>query len=207
MKLRTVVLAALATTLLLAPSAQAENDYGRPGWYLGVGFGAGNDFLDSAFEDATGGLIDISTSWSANVRGGYRVWSWMSIEAMYEGVYDIGISETITGSDLAKYTNHTLLVGPKFFIPIKRFQPNLSLAVGAQQQTLKEFIGTPGLDDVSRWDFAFRAGFGLDFYLTENWVINGDIALTVRVKDYGDIGSAVTDNVALTYGGGVQYRF
>ena len=56
-------------------------------------------------------------------------------------------------------------------------------------------------------DFSFRLGVGLDFYLTEHLLINGEIGIPVRAKDWANFGSAITDNVGLTYGGGIQYRF
>ena len=52
-----------------------------------------------------------------------------------------------------------------------------------------------------------RFGFGLDAYLTENWLLNIELAPSIRFTDWGDIGSESTDNVTLTFSGGFQYRF
>ena len=59
----------------------------------------------------------------------------------------------------------------------------------------------------SRWDFTLRVGVGLDAYITENWLINVELAPSIRFADYRDIPRETTDNVTLTVSGGIPYRF
>ena len=67
---------------------------------------------------------------------------------------------------------------------------------------------TEGLDlDLRRWDFTLRFAFGIDAYITENWLVNLELAPSMRFADYGKIVSKTTDNVLLTIGAGVQYRW
>ena len=61
--------------------------------------------------------------------------------------------------------------------------------------------------DLKRWDFALRPGAGMDFYFNEHWSINFEVATTLRAKDWGDLGSVVTDNAIVTYGAGAAYHF
>jgi tripartite-type tricarboxylate transporter receptor subunit TctC len=59
--------------LLMAGASWAQDsepDFGRPGWYVGVGAGGGFDFFEKAIEDATGGEITSSpTGSSTRARG------------------------------------------------------------------------------------------------------------------------------------------
>jgi len=61
--------------------------------------------------------------------------------------------------------------------------------------------------DTSRWDLVLRICLGLDAYLTEHWLVNVELAPSIRFTDYGDIPSQSTDNASLTLSGGIQYRF
>jgi hypothetical protein len=61
--------------------------------------------------------------------------------------------------------------------------------------------------DTSRWDPVLRFGLGIDGYITENWLVNVEIAPGIRFKDWNDLGGQATDNVTLTLSAGVEYRF
>jgi opacity protein-like surface antigen len=208
MRLSLIRIAVLCTTVaLLATTAHAvqpdKPDYGRPGWYAGVGAGAGWDFLEGAISDATRGAVEIGTAGTFNARGGYRVTSWFAIEGMYEGVYDL--TGTLDGQlDFAKSSNHSFLANFKLIAPIWRMHPYLAIGPGAQYGQFDDILGALDRD---RWDFVLRLGLGLDAYVTENWLVNLEIAPSIRFTDYNNIPSQSTDNVSLTFSGGVQYRF
>lgn len=190
---------------LIFTNAAWADDWARPGWYAGVGGGAGFNFFNKYIEENVPiPEVTIDGAGSFNAKAGYRVWSWFALEAMYEGVYDSQIK--VLGQPLAKLSTHSLLGNLKFIAPIKRFQPYLTIGPGAQYG---QFRGDLILDplDTSRWDFTLRFGVGLDFYITENWVVDLELAPSVRFKDYSAIPSASTDNVTMTLNGGVQYRF
>ena len=191
---------ALFSLAALATPAAAD-DFDRPGWFVGAGGGLAVDFLEKAISDATGGLVEITPGGSVNVRGGYRVLSWLAFEGMYEGHY--GLTTEIAGIDAGSLTNHSLLFNTKFIVPTWRIQPYLGLGVGAQQHSIEDAV--PG--DPARWDFMFRAGFGIDTYITKHWVANLELAPAVSVRTYSRIPSRPTDNVTLTFSGGIQYRF
>jgi len=205
--LKSLVIVPLAT-LLLASASWADTqwaDYGRPGWYFGAGAGAGIDFLSEAVQDETGGNVDLSIGGSFNARAGYRVTSWFAFELMYEGIY--GTDVEVTGVSAFEQDLHTVAGNFKFLLPTSpsRVQPYLILGPGGQYG---DFDGEGIFDglDTTRWDFALRAAFGADTYITENWLINVELAPSVRFADYTDVPSQVTDNVTLTFGLGIQYR-
>jgi opacity protein-like surface antigen len=95
-----------------------------------------------------------------------------------------------------------------FILPTWRIQPYFSIGPGAQYANLDAMgpFDKFGLD-LKRWDFMLRAGFGLDAYVTENWLLNLELAPSVRFADYSRIPSKTTDNVQLTVSLGIQYRF
>jgi hypothetical protein len=193
---------------LIATTSWAEKpapSYSRPGWYVGVGAGGGVDFLSEAVQDATGGFVDLSVGGSFNARGGYRVTSWFAFEVMYEGVY--GTEAEILGMKSASsFSTHGFVGNFKFIAPIWRVHPYFMLGPGAQYGIFDGKGPFSGLD-LTRWDFMLRTAFGIDAYITENWLVNLELAPSIRFADYGDIPSEVTDNVTLTFGAGVQYRW
>jgi len=199
-----IVLISVASFLLLSAPSLAEKgpDYGRRGWYAGVGAGAAIDFLEEWIEEAIP-LADIKSTGSFNARGGYRVWSWFALEAMYEGTYRSNIE--ILDIEVAEFSTHSLLGNLKLLVPIKRFHPYFMLGLGAQYGSW-DGLGI-GFSDTNRWDMVVRPAVGLDVYLTENWLVDLELGIPVRIADWTNIPSQITDNVTITIGVGAQYRF
>jgi hypothetical protein len=203
MSYRLQIAIALISCMLLSGTATAAGagDFARPGPYIGVGFGAGWDFLEDAIEGVIPEL-QVGTGWSANARVGYRVTSWFAAEALYEGIYDLDMK--FNDLKFAETSLHSILGNFKFILPTWRMHPYIGLGFGTQYGTFKDVAG---ILNTSRWDFVFRPSLGLDSYVTESWVINFEIAPSIRFADYGNIPSETTDNVSLTFSGGLQYRF
>ncbi|MBW2697406.1 MAG: outer membrane beta-barrel protein [Deltaproteobacteria bacterium] len=200
MKLR--IIAVILCASVIATEAVAD-DFDRRGWYVGVGAGAGWDFLSEFIEEETGGIVALRPTGSFNARAGYRVFSWLAFEGMYEGVY--GLTTEILGVEVGRYSFNSLLFNVKLIVPIWRLQPYFILGAGGQQGS---FDGNGILDgfDASRWDPVVRTGFGLDAYVTKHWIVNVELTPSIRFTDWIDP-SVSTDNVTLTLSGGVQYRF
>lgn len=130
-----------------------------------------------------------------------------AIEGLYEGVYRSNI-EIMGEETAAERTTHSLVANLKFIAPTWRIHPYFTLGAGAQYARFKAKGPFSALDlDLNRWDFTLRFGFGIDGYITENWLLNLEVAPSIRFTDYGDIPSKTTDNVLLTIGLGLQYRF
>ena len=191
--------------LLLASTSWAEPDFGRSGWYVGVGGGASFSFFDEAIRDYTSGDVDSSNASSFNARGGYRVASWFAFELMYEGAY--GYETEVLGVDAAETNTHAVIGNFKFIVPTWRVHPYLMIGPGGQHAN---FDGKGLLFDrldTSRWDFILRMALGVDGYITENWLVNLEIAPAIRFADYTNVPTEITDNIVMTVGLGVQYRF
>jgi opacity protein-like surface antigen len=190
--------------LVFANTAWA-GDFTRPGWYVGVGGGVGANFFNKYIEENQPiEVVSIDPAGSFNARGGYRVWPWLAFEAMYEGAYDSQIK--VLDRPFAKLSTHSFVGNLKLLLPIKRFQPYIMVGAGGQYGQFSSNLPDP-FADLSRWDVTLRTAVGLDFYITEHWVLDTELAPSVRFKDYDDIPSATTDNVTLTWSVGVQYRF
>jgi opacity protein-like surface antigen len=196
------VAVAILFVSMVGTEASAD-DFDRRGWYVGGGFGVGVDFLSSFLESESGGVVQINPTGSINVRGGYRAYSWLALEAMYEGVYDL--STEIAGTEVSRSSFHSILFNAKFIVPIWRIQPYFIIGGGPQQGSFDGDGVLAGLD-AARWDAAIRTGVGLDIYATKSWLVNFELAPSVRFKDYV-LPTISTDNVTLTFTGGVQYRF
>jgi hypothetical protein len=197
-----IILLALCAALLATPSAADEFD--RPGWYAGVGGGVASNFLSEFVDDRTNGRVELPPTGSANVRGGYRLLSWLAFEALYEGAYNYDV--VVAGTTVSSLSTHGLMANTKLIVPTWRLQPYLGLGVGAQYGNF-DGVGPLVQLDTARWDLVLRIGLGLDSYLSEHWVVNLELAPSIRFADYGDIPSQSTDNVSLTFSGGIQYRF
>jgi hypothetical protein len=202
-----IFLVAPIAALLIATTSWAEPpkaDYGRPGWYAGVGAGGAWDFLEDAVDDVTAGVVELKGTGSFNARGGYRLASWFALEAMYEGAYRY--KTKVAGLDAGDMSTHSFLANFKFIVPTWRIHPYIMVGPGAQ---LANFDGNGPFDnlDTKRWDFVLRTALGVDGYITENWLLNLEAAPSIRFADYGKIPSEITDNVSLTVSLGVQYRF
>jgi opacity protein-like surface antigen len=205
---RSLIVAFLFALLTAGPAwaDDSDPDFGRPGWYVGVGGGVGFDFLEDAVDDFTNGTVDIDPGGSFNARGGYRLASWFALEGMYEGVYEQQVQ--VAGNNAADMTYHSFLANFKFIAPIWRTHPYIMVGPGIQYGEFDTHASLDGLGlNTTRWDFVLRTAIGLDGYITENWLLNLELAPSIRFADYSNIPSETTDNVTLTVGVGVQYRF
>lgn len=188
------------------PDSDSGPDFGRPGWYVGIGGGVGFDFLEDAINDVTVGAVDIDPGGSFNARGGYRLASWFALEGMYEGVYEQQVQ--VAGNEAADMTYHSFLANFKFIAPIWRTHPYIMVGPGIQYGEFDTHAALDGLGlNTTRWDFVLRTALGLDGYITENWLLNLELAPSIRFADYSNVPSQTTDNVTLTVTVGVQYRF
>lgn len=200
-----VAIAVVGVFLISAPAMaekSSKKNFNQPGPYVAVGFGGAFDFLEDIIEENFP-IADIKSGWSANVRGGYRVASWFAVEVMYEGMYGLDFELEGLGT-LASFDMHGLYVSPKLIAPLGRFQPYFLFGLGTQYSKVGGLAS--GLS-AGRWDFTIRPALGLDVAVTENWAVFAELGLPIRFATWRDIPSEITDNVSLTVGAGVQYRF
>jgi len=203
----TLAVIAMAS-LLLATAGSAEppqeSDHNRNGWYLGLNGIYSQDFLQDDIEEAFGGELDLSGGGGLNVRGGYRVTSWFAAEAMYQ--WTTGLDADIEGTSIIFYefSTHSIMGNFKFLLPYWRFQPYIGIGLGAQKGEI-HFPGSSVFDN-ENWGFLGRPSFGIDWIVTDHWLLNVELAGELAVHDISGTLSD-TDFFGLSVGGGVQYRF
>ncbi len=207
----TQTLLALLLLCLLPGLAQAGDDYARPGGYLGIGGTYAFHWFPGDFDDdVTGGpAVKTVNSAGLNVHGGYRFNSWAALEAEYEWI--AGFENKVAGTKIFDLAYHTFTVNGKFLYPgWGRFQPYGLLGVGFAVLKLDDRAGEGLKLEKSTVGFAGRIGAGLDFYLTESWLLNAAIELQLNTHQIDHSGGVGNDVAALFYVPlqfGVQYRF
>jgi opacity protein-like surface antigen len=200
----------LIAGLFMASTSRAIEsapDYARRGWYVGLSAGTGIPFLEDAIQDELGRAIELNLGGAFIARCGYRATPWLAIETLYEGVYSSDV-EIRGAATAATRSTHSFVANLKLILPLRRVQPYLTIGPGAQYGVFNARGPFDNLDlDQSRWDFMARIGVGVDTYVTENWLVNVELAPSVRFSDYSNIPSETTDNILLTIGVGFQYRW
>ena len=189
-------LAAALAASVAAPPASAEADYSRTGWYAGArGVYAVENF------DVAG---NAANDFGFNLFAGYRLFSFLSSDFEFEYIDALRVSGNagnpnfdvrtfVLAWNFRAYPLSPLLEPSS---PLQRVQPYLSAGVSNQWVQLQRLPS----GDRDEGNFAGRLGGGVDFYLTENWVLTADAIYTIGSGD-------VSDFPYLSIGWGFAYRF
>ncbi|HXZ86266.1 MAG TPA: porin family protein [Myxococcota bacterium] len=207
MKIRRLALTTLFVSLALHAARAADDDFARPGPYLGVGASRSVNVVE-AFLDGTPVLQDIkvSDSWGVNGRVGYRVTSWFSVEAEYEWLDAFNAS--LGGAHLGTLDLQSATGNLRFIAPLRRFQPYLLLGAGALFAKTNTPFNALTVDHAA---FAGRVGLGFDVYLTQNLLLNAgvegvlspaEVKITTGAGTFSEHGLGT-----VTFQFGVGYRF
>lgn len=200
----------LATALVLLPGigAAADDDFTRPGPYVGVGgVYTLNNLIEDQVEDAFPGVdVDVDDSAGVNAVVGYRMVSFLAAELQYE--YVDGFDISAFGTKAITVRAHTFTGNLKVIAPIWRTQPYLLAGAGVVRWDFDDKLGV-GISD-GETAFAGRVGTGIDIFLTPNIVVNAgvDAVLTDTSLNTSFPGGEDVDYLFyITAGGGLQYRF
>jgi opacity protein-like surface antigen len=189
----TSVFIAMAT-LCVSNLARAQEDYSRAGWYLGLGGVVG---IPISAEDEFVGL---------DARGGYRgKWGGGDLHFEWAGGDDDDFENDYNNNyDWALTLDGKLyyLAGLEDWLhPLaRRLQPFFTAGFGAVYFD-HSFSANSPKSDSKHWDFAIRAGSGLDVYLTRN------IAVSVDWTYVRPMSKTLNDLDYHTIGWGFLYRF
>jgi opacity protein-like surface antigen len=199
----------VALLLLLPGSAAAEADYARPGPYLGVGGTYAFRWVPGDFDDdlGLGATVRADNTFGLNTRVGYRASRWLAAELEYEWLD--GFDVEVEGDGGFTLASHAVTANGKLLYPgWGRFQPWLLVGVGVSIYEAQDRSGLAnGLDSTSV-GFAARMGFGLDAYLTENWLLNlGAEGFLDTTQIDNSIGGDLDQFWYVPVQLGIQYRF
>jgi len=204
-----------------AGAASAADDFDRRGWYLGAGVAAQYYLLTDDVESNTNELLTVSDTVGFNVRGGYRAFSWLAAEVIYEyapgfvletkqpidlSTIEPGLPTVPKGTELLELNGHTVTANAKLLLPIWRVQPYLNLGVGVSYITLDDKYGLVGGSEAA---IAGRIGVGGDIYITKHLLLFLEVSGLLTSFDLAN--PTATDNLSLLYylspQGGLQWRF
>jgi opacity protein-like surface antigen len=214
------VLECFAVILLMAGSASADDDgFSRSGPYLGVGATGAIHLFEDDVETQSAGFVEVDQSPGLNARVGYRVLSWLALEAQYEWVsgFDFVAAQDIPanpligakskGTRLARLQSHAVTADLKLLLPIWRFQPYLIGGVGAAFYEFDDKTGA-GLDK-DETAFVGRVGLGADVYITKHllaFVEGTGLLSTLDITDVTNQAN-ISDLHYFSLQLGLQYRF
>jgi len=207
---------------VLLPATAGAQSYDREGAYVGVGFSYGfENFGLSKTEDAASDIIGARVELGADdspgfdIRGGYRLHPNFAIEGeiQYFTGFDLNIDNMSTRGETINLNEKfgsidtlAVTVNAKGYVLTGRVQPYGLFGIGLARANFDPEI--EGVDSQDDNQFAVRFGAGVDFYATENIVINAEAGYLLPTSDYkfgeGDPGLG-GDIIPLTIG--LQYRF
>jgi opacity protein-like surface antigen len=192
---------------------EAEDDFGRSGAYVGANATYAWDLLQTEIYSVAGfGTVplDYSDSWGFNVRAGYRIASFIAVEAQYEWLDGIDISAPGFGP-IGTYHPDVLTGNLKLILPTWRLQPYALAGVGMTSWSI-DFAPNTGFAEASDTGFAFRGGAGIDIYLSEHLVLNTEGTAVLNTADFtlpstGGPATVQSDLYFFSLSAGLAYRF
>ncbi len=215
--------AAISLALLVPSAAAADEDFARPGMYVGLsGIYTHNFFdeqIDGVLSDLVGTSVDVTIDDSAglNARLGYRAVSWFAAELQYEWVDAFEVRARALGFPARRVFDiegHTLTLNTKWIAPFSRTQPYLLVGAGyaLYESNVNSSLGSVGslLPDNGgkQGGFAGRVGAGIDLYATRHIVVNAEVSGLITTQDFSKPDRGSIDELwYLSAGLGLQYRF
>jgi hypothetical protein len=192
--------------LALQPGTALAGEFSRQGWYAGLNYAHGFNFITEAIDAKTGGKLNTSNTGGFTARGGYRLFSWFAIEGEYEFMSGFKTDGALGSTDIR---TNSIMVSPKFLLPFWRVQPYLLVGFGAQHSNLDFTSDTRLVDDssVSSWKAALRPALGIDFYITPKLLANLELAGVFVPGKFENQDITLNDPIYLSLGAGLQYRF
>ncbi len=173
-------------------SVQAEDDYDRPGFYLGAGLGLGFEQFDG-----TGGL-DIDTGIGFDAWAGYRYGPHLAAELQLEYIDRLDFSADLGPPfGVVDFEGNflTFTGNLKAYLLTGSVQPFAVVGIGVLRAEL-EALGISIVDT----DFAARFGGGVDFYDSPNLSLGATASYVLTTGENDGL-----DYVSLVLG--FQYRF
>lgn len=173
-------------------TAFANDELSREGYYVAAGGVYGVELLDtSPLSQRLLTPLSTSNGWGLNVRAGNRVRSWLAFELQYEWMQGIDISQPAASiaspgpGTIGTYSPDVITVNAKFLLPIGPAQPYLLVGGGLVSYDL-ELLGGLNAWSTSSNGFAFRAGGGVDAYLTKRIVFfaEGSLVLNTDITEF-----------------------
>jgi opacity protein-like surface antigen len=201
----------LAVLAFLLPACPAladsgsikEDPYTRSGFYFGLGASFIAQLWEDDLADALDTDVDIDYGVAINAAMGWRINPWLAAELSYEGVkgYDVKIS----GFPDFRIDSHTMTANARIYYPLERWQPYVLLGVGMAHFDIHSnpYYSVKG----GEINVGGRLGAGLDFYVTENIVLNASFTTVLTGFEFETPGRNAGGIHYLSTQFGAIYRF
>ena len=180
-----IALSLCALPVLAQDDYDEEDDFGRPGLYVGaMGTYAFENFYVSDrgyFSDPDG----YDNSFGFNVRAGYRAQDHFAAEFQYEYVNGFDRAET-------SIRTHVFTANAKVPLTTGRFQPFLGYGLG---------LMSASQGGASELNFAMRASGGIDIYINNNWMVQLESSYVFPIGDVRGLDYVTAGFL------GIAYRF
>jgi len=174
----------IALMAMIGTAAQAQEDFSRPGFYMGAGFAFGVEAWDGA-------PADMGIPVGFDLLLGMRLMPNLAVEAEIE--YLTGFEPDGVPVEISALTTTANL---KAYLPMDRFQPFALIGIGGT--TYFADAGWYLWEDESA--FSMRFGGGADYYFTENIALGAKVSYVLMT---GDLDGG--DYVSFAFG--AKYRF
>ena len=211
-RLFSLFLIVLSGCMLASLPAHTDELEPSSGAYLGLSGAFGISLFGGQFESSSLENPKLGNSAGFQVKAGYRVASWLALEAQYEWLDEFVLTARSDVPDetkkVAQFKPQTVTANLKFILPTGRIEPHVIVGLGVG---LWEITRIQKRTSVQKSFFAARLGAGVDFYLTRSWVLNvqGTGVIGTTKFDQNDLGLVFEiDNLNyFSLSAGVSYCF
>lgn len=210
-RIKASFLLVLAMGLWLSFPSRAD-EFRRSGVYGGLSGTFGISLFADQVEAFLPNNPKLGNSAGFQIRLGYRLASWIALEAQYEWLNEFTVTQTSQDTyesrTVGEFRPQTVTANLKLILPTGRIEPHVIVGLG-----VSIWEGTLTQSTISRKDTAFaaRIGAGVDFHLTQSWVLNatgtGVMGTAEFSRENKDIPFPIDDLYYFSFSAGVAYRF
>jgi opacity protein-like surface antigen len=204
-----LILGFLVMVLCVSTSSYGEDTAGR-GLYISVGASYAISNFDQEVTDTEGASSDsdFDDTWGINLKAGYHLTNWLSVELDFDSSSDFESDETLNVSGACVETDGevdvtTYMAVAKFTCVLEPLKPFIVAGGGLMNADINLKVSTPDLtvsDSESETELCMKLGLGADYFVTETFSIGIEGGYVWAFQDLDDIGYT---NVTL----GVGYHF
>jgi len=199
MKKTCLILGFLVMVACGSTSSYGQDAAGR-GLYIGMGASYAISNFEQEVTDIEGASSDsdFDDTWGINLKAGYHITDWLSIELNFDYLSDFEANETLNVSGVPVGTVgevgvSTYMAVAKFTCVLEPLKPFIVAGGGLMNADIDLKVSTPDLsvsDSDSETAPCVKLGLGADYFMTEAFSIGIEGSYVWGFQDLDDIGYA-----------------